>query len=340
MIAIQPKIALSHFLHIISHAIWRDLYGLETDIQLATESHDFMEVLAVWFLDQISQLIPDRLIRDYSLVHDFSLVVRGPIDPALTTTKFLSGELLVHNRFDLFELDSPPNRLLKQAVLVTSQLAGLPRHLSRRAAALHTALDEIGSYSPTDFNCAVDRRFIDSGFMPAIEFARRLVAGAGVRSSRSIDLARPFLLKTPDIIEEGIREIVSRGLDEPFRVDKKEVPYPLPENRARPDLRFTNTNTCCVIATGDVKYKWATSWENHRSDLYQAAFFATAAKTERGSAIYFSKCERFPDNRQRPGELTLTQFYWNASSTVDPRDSQSKLISEINQWLTAQTDGR
>jgi len=340
VIAIQPKIALAHFLHIISHAIWRDLYGLETDIQLAAESHDFMEVLAIWFLDQISRLIPDRLIRDYSQVQDFSLVVRGPIDPALTTTKFLSGELLVHNKFDLFEVDSPPNRLLKQAVLVTSQLAGLPRHLSRRAATLHTALDEIGSYSPTDFSCAVDRRFIDGGFMPAIEFARRLVAGAGVRSSRSTDLARPFLLKTPELIEEGIREIVSRGLDEPLRVDKKEVPYPLPPNLATPDLRFTNTNTRCVIATGDVKYKWATSWRDHRSDLYQAAFFATAAKTEQGSAIYFSDCERFPDDGQRPGELTLTQFYWNASSTVDPRDSQSKLLSEINQWLTAQTDGR
>jgi hypothetical protein len=334
VIAIQPKIPLSHFLHIISYGIWHDLFGLESDIQLAAKDAEFIEVIALWFLDQVTRLIPDRLVREYSQVEEFSTVVRGPVDPSPTTMKFLTGELLVRNKFDLFEVDSPPNRLLKRAILVTSQIASLPEEIRRRAAALHLALDEIGPYSPEDFFGAVDRRYLDNGFMPAIELARRLVAGAGLRSSRSTESARPFLLETPDLIEEGLREMIRRGLDERFRVDKKPIYYPRSNNYAEPDLRFTDAQTSSTIATGDVKYKWASSWKDHRSDLYQAAFFATAANTQRGSAIYFSDGDLAPEDGQRPGGLVLTQFFWNCKLTANPRESQSQLISQINLWLS------
>jgi 5-methylcytosine-specific restriction enzyme subunit McrC len=333
-IAIAPKIDLRHFLYIISRATdWDVLREREpTQLSLGSQPHSFLEIVATWFLDQVSRLIPDRLLSDYRRVEDYTPVVRGPINPRLTTDALLRGNLLICNSFDVFDIDTPQNRLLREALRITSLFPTLPSSVTRRAYSLYSVLDEIGPYQAGDSKAPTDRRYLGMGFAPALALARRLVSNGGHRSTRSDQFAVPFLLETYDIVETGIREILSDGLRESHEVHKRPIRY-RDHKVARPDLVFTSKSDGLTVATGDVKYKLASSWTSHRGDLYQATFFATAAEVRAGCAIYFSEGRVLPDASELPGGIALHQICWNCHPDITPQESQEELLRDIDALL-------
>lgn len=334
-ITIAPKIDLMHFLYIISRATgWDILREKESrQLDLSSQPHSFLEVVATWFLDQVARLIPKRLLSDYRRTEDFTAFVRGSVDPRRTTDAWLRGELLVYNSFDVFDVDTPQNRLLKEALRVTSLFPNLPAAVSRRARGLYSLLDDVGFYQPSDSRAPTDRRYLSMGFAPALGLARRLISNRGYRSTQSDQYTQPFLLKTFELIETGIRTILATGFRDSHAIDKSTIFYQ-DQKKAAPDLVFTAKRTNARVATGDVKYKFADSWDSHRVDLYQATYFATAARVRAGCTIYFSEQPLRPDISEFPGDISLRQLYWNCASNTSPRDSEEKLLLEVQEMLS------
>ena len=332
IISISPKIDLKHFLYIISHGTKWNIFKRDDSIDAGETVDDFLEIVATWFLQEVTRLLPDRLLQDYRPVENYTSTVRGTIFARQTTEALLLGNLAVFNRFEIFDVDTPQNRLLKHAVRLVGQFRTLPDSILGRARALWSRLDEIGSYQQADFRAPVDRRYLSMGFAPALDLARRIVSAGGYQSTSSDIPARPFLLRTYDLVELGMLSILARDLAGSFKVRKTTINYDVSKH-ASPDLVFQSRLSGQTVATGDVKYKLDASWLEERSDLYQATYFATAANVKLGSTIYFSEVHREPDMTEQPGNLQLAQFFWNCSASSAPDDSRKTLVSSVREWL-------
>jgi hypothetical protein len=332
IISIHPKIELKHFLYIISQGTKWNIFKRDDSIELGETVDDFLEIVATWFLQEVTRLLPDRLLQDYRPIEDYTSTVRGTIFTRQTTEALLLGNLAVFNRFEIFDVDTPQNRLLKHAVQLVAQFRTLPDSILGRARALWSSLDEIGSYQQSDFRAPIDRRYLSMGFAPALDLARRIISAGGYQSTSSDILARPFLLRTHDLVELGMMTILARDLADSFKVSKTTINYDVVKH-ASPDLVFQSRLSGQTVATGDVKYKLDASWLEERSDLYQATYFATAANVKLGSTIYFSEVHREPDMTEQPGNLQLAQFFWNCNASSAPDDSRKTLVSSVREWL-------
>lgn len=332
VISIQPKIDLKHFLYIVSQGTKWNILKRNELIEVGKTHNNFLEIVATWFLHEVSQLIPDLLLQDYRPIEVYTPTIRGSVFPRQTTEALLFGNLSVFNRFEVFDIDTPQNRLLKHSLRLIGKFRTLPDGILNRARSLYSSLGEVGPYQTSDLRAPTDRRYQSMGFAPSLELARRIVTASGYESSNSGIPARPFLMKTYDLIEMGIQKIFAKDLTNAYQVLKTSIQYKVAK-RANPDLVFSLRDSSTVIATGDVKYKIDTSWVDERSDLYQAAYFATAANVQLGSTIYFSSDHREPDSTERPGNVHLQQFFWNCDKSVNPEDSRRILVDEVRNWL-------
>ena len=101
-----------------------------------------------------------------------------------------------------------------------------------------------------------------------------------VTSAKGADLAWTFLIRTPEMVEAGIRVILAESLV-PIRVTKEARQAIGSSLTFNPDLVFDHG-----AAVGDVKYRLAgADWS--RPDLYQAIAFAEAFGTDDAIVVNF-----------------------------------------------------
>ena len=107
--------------------------------------------------------------------------------------------------------------------------------------------------------------------MPAWMLARRVLRSAGRSLMGGGELMWTFLIRTPELIEDGVRSVLQEALGTSV-VMKKRQPLAGSELTFNPDLRFFGNR-----AVGDVKYKLrAGDW--NRADLYQVLSFAAGLR--------------------------------------------------------------
>jgi hypothetical protein len=151
-----------------------------------------------------------------------------------------------------------------------------------------------------------------------------------------------FLLRTPSIIEDGIREILSQHLSALVNVSKRPKTL-IPETlSANPDLVLDPSSETIKLPTvllddgfivGDVKYKKSDGkW--FRPDLSQLVFFASSYESKAGFLVNFaSEVPPSINNDAEIGNVPYRMISWDTNLS-DPNDSEAKFVEEVKDWIS------
>jgi 5-methylcytosine-specific restriction enzyme subunit McrC len=324
-ISVQPKIDRKHFLFLAaSSQLIPRLDVAET--QLA-EGKDLWQLIVLWFLQSGETLLRSELSKAYVEREDEIEALRGRLVPLASARRLYAGSRTLCCQFEDFDTDTPLNRIIRCGAEVIAGSPSVDGGDRKRAMRLLTLLADVGSLRPSDLREQVDRR--TARYEPALSFARYLIAGSGADIHYGANLGWSFLIRTPELIEAGIRETIARELAPEWSVHKREVPLGSSSLRLRPDLVFG-----AGVAAGDVKYKIAgADWI--QTDLYQIVTFATALKCTAGAVIGFARSTHDPLPRNVSiGDVSVAYFAWNADPTISPTQSAKELGYQVSDWLS------
>ncbi|WP_421118600.1 McrC family protein [Aquihabitans daechungensis] len=319
---VQPKIPTDHLVWLIERS--ELLPRIDPQATTLSEGSSFLELVARWFIHATEQLLRRDLIRDYRPTREALAIARGRIDPLATTSALLKGRVEVHCEFDEFDADNPLNRLLLAAARQLSASPLLARHLRQRARRVSLRLDGISAMRPADLYAQVDRR--TSHYGDAIALARSIIASTARSLEAGPAAAWSFLIRTPDLVEAGLRNVIADALSGMCAVTKKGVAAGGSTVTFNPDLVFNGGE-----ATGDIKYKVAgRDW--NRSDLYQAIAFATAYDTKHATVVTFATDDQTLGSLQ-VGTMAITHLVWPTGPAWSPRQAQDIFGASIKEWF-------
>ena len=317
---VRPKIAFKHFAF-ITRSVKSNTNSRNEKILLDNFS-TFHELVARWFLDEVSILVPQKLIRDYRAHSENISQVRGKVNVISSSRRWLAGSLSVDCDYEEFDLDHPLNRLIKEALNRLQFAEFISLEMRAEARRLFRMMENIGPLQAGDRNCRPDRRARD--YLNGLELARSILSGQGRSVSEGKCYSRAFLVHTPPVIEAGIRGMLQHDLKgHAISLSKTSIATP-PLRSADPDLVFNNG-----VVVGDVKYKVTDSWSEIRSDIYQSVFFAAAFKTFKSVIVAFTNNENPPLEEVEIGDHRLNGFLWNGSEASDPEIQRTELIAFV-----------
>ena len=178
-----------------------------------------------------------------------------------TTRAFYAGRIGFECEYDEFDTDTALNRVVREGASVVVRNPSLRDEIRKEALRIRNRMDGVSSIQFGDLRAETDRRA--RHYQPALPLAKQLIRAeartlrSGVRDTWS------FLIRTPDMVEAGIRNILRDGLAPAWRV-KRTPGYRSAVGSSvsfNPDLEFNEG-----VAIGDVKYKLqGADW--NRSDL-------------------------------------------------------------------------
>jgi 5-methylcytosine-specific restriction endonuclease McrBC regulatory subunit McrC len=322
-ITVSPKIPLEHFLYLISKG--ERFPRIDELKALASSSNSLIDIIALWFLTAAEKLLRGELAKGYSEITDTLDAVRGRILPIETARAFYGGRRKVACQFEDFNVDMPINRVVRAAAELIASQSSFSIAIRRRAKAICSRMEGVGKCQHEDLRYQIDR--LTNHYRDVLIFAKYLLSHLGVTIAAGLKDAWTFLIRTPELIEAGIREIIKQEFQGILNVRKPRLQIGGPSTTLNPDFLIGNG-----IAVGDIKYKIGNSqWV--RSDLYQITTFATAFRSELGIVIGF-----VVDNSTNPtplniADISLRHFSWDARETRDPVQSAHELASSVREWI-------
>ena len=112
--------------------------------------------------------------------------------------------------FEDFNANIPVNRVVKAAAEVVASTPLFDADLRRRAKDILSRMEDVGDFQYRDLRCQVDRLLYH--YRDVLTFAKYLVTCCGVEITHGLKHGWTFLLRTPDIIETGVREVLATQL--------------------------------------------------------------------------------------------------------------------------------
>jgi 5-methylcytosine-specific restriction enzyme subunit McrC len=321
VVTVQPKINTAHLLFLCGES--GALPRLDYQRAEVAAHASLWQLVAAWFVWALEALLRKDLIKDYRSVYDQLPLVRGSLDVVSTTNAFYRGKLDCACEFDEFDADTSSNRVLRAATLEIVGNPMLASDLRKRAFRLLARLENVGDLRPVDLRSAIDRR--TAYYTDAIALARNVLEGTGRDLRAGAAPGWTFLLRTPDIVESGIRNVLRKGLASKWKVEKRGFQIGNSTMTLNPDLVFDE------FAVGDVKYKVAEQWV--RSDLYQAVTFAEGFGVKNAAVIGFASENGSKLPSLTVGETHLYHFQWRTDSATPPAEAAKALVSEVDSWL-------
>jgi 5-methylcytosine-specific restriction endonuclease McrBC regulatory subunit McrC len=186
-------------------------------------------------------------------------------------------------------------------------------------------MDEVGPLETDDLRVGLDRR--TAHYEDALTLARSILTGV----SRDLEVgdarAWTFLLRTPEMVELGLRRLLARNLAPRWKVEKKGLQLSASSLTLNPDLVFEGG-----AAVGDVKYKLAAS-EWRRSDLYQVVAFATGFRAASCLMLDFSRELRAELPSLQVGEVHVSHVSWPALEEVAAAEAADETGRKVSRWL-------
>lgn len=172
-------------------------------------------------------------------------------------------------------------------------------------------MTDVGPLQHRDIRVQVDR--LTHRYRDALGFAKLLVGGRGTAIAHGGVHGWCFLLRTPDVIEEGFRAVLKRALQGRVRIEKVSVVPSGSTISLNPDLVFNGG-----AAVGDIKYKaMASDW--NRPDLYQSVAFAAGFRSWASCVIGFTKeAIALLPAPVRVGDIAVQPFAWEATDATSP----------------------
>ena len=321
-IYVEPKIPVDHFNYIARFSFSPSSRAIEDKVSL--ESGDgFLDLVANWFIEELSGLLRRGPLRGYQEKVDSLNYIKGSVDVRRSMANVLRGRLELESRFEDFSFDTWENRLLATALKspvideASKQGAGSKIGFAKRYfrdMPTLANLSEVGDISTSPRH-----------YRAALSLALSLVRGSGRSLGDGQQVSRSFLVRTPLLMEAGIREIIANGV-KPVKIVKggrQLLPTAL---RVSPDIEATN-----VPYTADVKYKvQSQTWA--RPDLAQAVGFATAYGSPLAAVISFDRTNSALDDVP-VGPVRVTSIVWDISPASRPEDSARDLVGRFNNWI-------
>ena len=322
---IEPKIHISHFAHLAKRAVARHRTSSE---HVAVDSLDtFWELVATWCVSSVEKIFRAGLLSDYREETDDLSVVRGRVNVRRTAEIFLGGQLAANCTFDEFDVDNSLNRVLRRAMGFISSASWLQDvELKKRAARMDRAMEGVGSLQHGDLAVKTDRR--SRHYVEALDLSLRVLGPVGANVFAGAGYGRTFLIPTPGLMEEGLRAVLADGLSPVSVKAGKKVVSRSPFFSVNPDLVFNNG-----VITGDVKYKVASPmWV--RSDVAQAALFASSFQASAALITTFSNTSRIADLEMQLGDLLVKRIIWCADADLDPVEVETDFIDRVRQFVS------
>lgn len=321
-IHVVPKIPQPHLLALLQAEGLAPRFDvtsghLEADDNLAV-------LLAHWFTTALEAVLEQGLMADYRPEHGEIRTVRGRLALMDTTRLYYRGQLAVVADYEEFDHDTPLNRLLRHGARIVASSRPLPQHIRRRALRAVARMDGVGPLRRADVDAApIDRRTAYYG--DATRLARELIRATGRTLDAGPQRSWTFLLRTPGLVEEGIRQTLAAGLA-PTTVRKRTVSLPGSAMTINPDLVFGDH----ASHVGDIKYKLGRS-EWIRSDLYEVVAFAAALHARAATIVCFrpSTADSVPDIQI--GDHAVREIVW--PTAMDPMQAAATVLEQARGWL-------
>ncbi|MGI8534070.1 MAG: 5-methylcytosine restriction system specificity protein McrC, partial [Candidatus Limnocylindrales bacterium] len=205
---VGPKIPTPHMLYLFARS--GAFPRLDEQAGEVSAADSLWELVATWFVRAFERLLRRDLVRDYEEMTDDLRAARGRIEPGPTTTLFYGGRPELACRFDEFGYDTPLNRVLRAATRIVVASPLLRPEFRRAARRLEDHLADVGELRPDDLLATTDRR--TGHYADAVALARSLLRSTGRSLSAGGAAAWTFLIRTPEMVEAGIRAVLAERL--------------------------------------------------------------------------------------------------------------------------------
>lgn len=322
-LSVLPKIPLDHFIYILRAAdpTFRTVVEDESTV---SGSADLWELVAHWYIKALEALLRKGLLSNYSSTVDEVTAVQGRPLPLETANLFYRGVVGAVCEFESFDEDNAWNRTLLAAVREVEASPLLDPSMRQRARRLAARFDRVGPLRASDTRAVLERR--ERYYRDAFHLARDILGRVGRFLTPGAVRAWSFLIRTPELVESGVRALIGSLLTN-HEVSKKGVMLSPTRMTINPDLVFDGG-----AVVGDVKYK-LTHAEWSRSDLYQAVAFATAYRARAALVVGFGvdPLRRLPSVTF--GDLPVFHLPWDVSGLVSPPEAAIRLTTEVETIL-------
>lgn len=322
-LAVRPKIPTSHFLFLLSHSTY--LPRLDAQQASLQAGDDLFRLIARWFVQSLEKLLRRGLMKDYSEEQDFLSAKRGRIQTAQTAKAYYRGRIGLHCEFDEFNTDTALNRIVRGAARLVVRRSELPRSLRRRARSAASRMPDVGRLQPNDFRAQLTRR--TAHYRDALLLGKQLLRSEGRFLGHGQKSAWTFLIRTPDLVEDGLRNLLREAFGDAWKIEKKGV-KPTPSVSFTPDLVINDGDI-----VGDVKYKlFSSDW--NRGDLYQIVAFCTAFRSEQGFVLAFKPPAVESPPETRVGDVQVRPVSWPADPELGPGEAFEEFRTRFQPVLT------
>lgn len=322
-IRVVPKIPWAHFFYIASRSEFSA--RLSTDISTVEPGFEFIAVLCRWFVSSAEQLVRLGLRYGYRETTQETAEVRGRLLPLETAAELLKGRPVASCIFDEMSLDTPLNRIVRAACERVSRLSEIADDTRRRARRLVYRMDGIGRLDACDLRSKTDR--LSRNYNRPVSLARLILGTCGISVSDGSAQGSSFLLRTPEIVEDGLRSIIAEGLPQ-IQVTKRRQMLGDSGISMNPDIVFGDR-----LAIADVKYKYfGRDW--NRNDLNQVVAFATAFDSQRCILFGFVSENVVPKSVVvQVGKVGATRIAWPVGPGTLPEKVSEVMVESVNRWL-------
>ena len=321
---ISPKIPQNHFNFIVQKSSLAPRFS-EHEISIK-EGNDYLEILINWFLFAAEGLLRKGLRKDYSYFEDSLPFLRGQVDPLRTTQNFQTGIAEAFCRFEELSENTPLNRAIKEAAIRITGSKSVSEFVRNRAHKISLRMSDVSTFVLSDFHVTLDR--LSHDYSEALPLALIIISGLGFDTSANGKLGKSFLIRTPEIIEDGLRNILSNGIKD-FLIKKQRLKLGVTGISINPDLIFGSN-----LAVGDVKYTYFDKdWS--RNAFNQIITFATGFRTTKAGVFGFTNKDIASLPRPvKIGDIEARVFAWSADPNSDPETVSNNLISEVKAWIS------
>jgi 5-methylcytosine-specific restriction enzyme subunit McrC len=321
-VIVRPKIPLPHILYLFGRS--GEFPRLDEELATVAKDRSLLDLVATWFVTASETVLRLGLVRDYQQEADELSTARGRIEPLQTARLYYAGRLAMACEYEEFGFDTELNRILRAAGGLVTEISSINPEVRRRSRRVVARLEEASELRYSDLRASVDRRTLH--YANAWLLARSLLTSFGRSPTLGSELAWTFLIRTPEMIEAGIRSVLQEHLG-PKRVWKKGMHLPGSTLTVNPDLIFGQP-----AAIGDVKYKLS-SGEWVRPDLYQVVAFASAFRMTSACLLRFRGplVERLVPVQF--GDINVSEVTWMADPLIRAADAATMLAAEVRSWL-------
>ena len=322
-INVEPKIPPSHFWYIVGHS---DLAPRISTTKISVDKGlDMVELLARWCVEGAEKLLNFGLRKDYKEEQAELEMLTGQIQVMETIQRIYQGAQVAVCRFEDLTFDAPINRVVKAACQRIARLSLVSDSVRTRARRVVYRMDGVGPLEHADTRVKVDR--LTSSYSQVLPLSLLILSGYGISSTYGKTQGLAFLVRTPELIEDGLRSILAEDISSP-KITKRKFMLGDSGLSINPDLIFGDD-----LAIGDVKYKeLKNNWNT--PDFNQLVTFATGFGSKHALLLGFATdpTSVLPKPVQI-GDVNTKALAWITDHAVPPESSRRSLVVEVKYWL-------